>query len=91
MVVNIRAACGDMPRRATPDAAAAKLPPGWAIIGQMDWPTAIALPGSPYSMPAWLSASMKLSSLGSASPGVENAVATVIRHPRPISARTVNG
>src|SRR5712675_659539 len=47
-VANIRAACGDMPWRATPDAAAAKLPPGWAIIGQMDWPTAIALPGSPY-------------------------------------------
>ena len=91
MVVNIWASCGDMPRWATPDAAAAKLPPGWAIIGQMDWPTAIAFPGSPYSMPAWLSASMKSSSCGSASTGAENIAAAVIRQPAPSSKRTASG
>jgi len=91
MVVNIWASCGDIPRWATPDAAAAKLPPGWAIIGQMDWPTAIAFPGSPYSIPAWLSASMKSSSCGSASTGAEKIAAAVIKQPAPSSKRTGSG
>ena len=81
-----------MPRLVTLAAAAAKLPPGCASIGQMDWPTAIALPGSPKSMPAWLSASMKLSSVaGSASAGAANAAATVSRPAAPASRRIVRG
>src|SRR5689334_23126851 len=54
IVVNMRAIIGDMPRPATLDAAAAKLPPGCDSIGQIDSPTDIAFPGSPKSMPAWL-------------------------------------
>ena len=72
-------------------ALAAKLPPGWASIGQMDWPRAIAFPGSPYSMPEWLSASMKLSSFGSACTGAENTAAAVMRQPAPANKRTVSG
>ena len=91
MVVNMLAICGDMPLLAMLEAAAAKLPPGWASIGQTDWPTAIALPGSPKSTPAWLSASMKLSSTLSASAGAANAAATVSRPAAAASNRMVMG
>ncbi len=52
IVVNMRAIVGDMPRPATLDATAAKLPPGCDSIGHTDSPTDMAFPGSPKSMPA---------------------------------------
>src|ERR1700744_3445099 len=79
MVVNMPAIRGDMPRPATLDAIVAKLPPGWASMGQMAWPTDIAFPGSPKSIPAWLSASMKLSSGLSASAGAAEDAAHAAR------------
>jgi hypothetical protein len=89
--VNIRAIMGDMPLPATLDAAAAKFPPGCESIGQIDSPTDIAFPGSPKSMPAWLSASMKSSPLPSASAGAANAEATVSNPAAAASRRMVKG
>ena len=81
-----------MPRRLMLVTAPAKLPPGWASIGQMDSPTAIAFPGWPKSMPAWFNASMKLSSaFGSASAGAAKAAATVSRAAAAASSRMVRG
>jgi len=92
MVVNIWAIPGDRPWLVTLAAAAAKLPPGPASIGQIDWPTAIAFPGSPKSIPAWLSALMKLSSVaGSASAGAANAAAAVSSPAAEASRRMARG
>ncbi len=91
IVVNMRAIMGDMPRPATLDAAAAKLPPGCDSIGQIDSPTDIAFPGSPKSMPAWLSASMKSSPFPSAPAGAANAETTVSRPAAAASRRMVKG
>ena len=92
MVVNICAICGDMPRwemlnRDTGETAARlgeHRTDGLAHGHRVSW-FAVLDTGVAQRVDEVVVARVRIT------PGAENAVATVIRHPTPISARTANG
>ena len=82
MVVNIRAACGDMPRRATPDAAA-------ALVGGCLWITLLVYAGYLFGNIPWVKDNLSLIVVAIVVVSLIPAVTTFIRERR--AARAAAG